>query len=137
MRAGAVLPRLHSLCPFAAFSQLQPFDTMPKESKPKKAEPKAVKAASAKTAKSTAAKAVVTEPAKKPEAPAKTAPVKADKPAKAQKPAAKAVSAGFSREDVATRAYFISERRRFSGLPGTDEDDWHQAERELEAESAL
>lgn len=104
---------------------------MPKESKPKKAEPTAAKTASAKTAKPAPVKAVVAEPVKKPAATPKPASVKV------QKSVAQSVPAGFSREDVATRAYFISERRRFSGLPGTEEDDWHQAERELASESTL
>lgn len=110
---------------------------MPKESKPKKAEPTAAKTASAKTAKPAPVKAVVAEPVKKPAATPKPASVKAAKSVKVQKAVAQSVPAGFSREDVATRAYFISERRRFSGLPGTEEDDWHQAERELASESTL
>jgi Protein of unknown function (DUF2934) len=32
------------------------------------------------------------------------------------------------------RAYFISEKRRNEGLPGDDQQDWLEAERQLKAE---
>ncbi|HEY2343703.1 MAG TPA: DUF2934 domain-containing protein [Chthoniobacteraceae bacterium] len=34
-------------------------------------------------------------------------------------------------EDIALRAYFISEKRRREGLPGDARQDWIEAEREL------
>jgi hypothetical protein len=37
-------------------------------------------------------------------------------------------------EQVQLRAYFISERRRKLGLPGSEHHDWLAAERELRAE---
>ena len=49
--------------------------------------------------------------------------------------AAPAVSS-FTREDVALRAYFISEKRRAQGLSGDEHEDWLEAERQLLAESA-
>jgi hypothetical protein len=39
-----------------------------------------------------------------------------------------------SKEEVARRAYFISERRRSLGMEGDEESDWVQAERELSEE---
>jgi hypothetical protein len=34
-------------------------------------------------------------------------------------------------EEISLKAYYIAERRRHLGLPGTPESDWLQAEREL------
>ena len=65
---------------------------------------------------------------KKPKAPA----VKAKRTTKMA--AAKVPS--FTREDVALRAYFISEKRRHHGLSGDEHQDWIEAERQLLAESA-
>lgn len=42
----------------------------------------------------------------------------------------------FTTDDIALRAYFISEKRRKLGLPGDPHQDWIEAERELTAESA-
>ncbi|EDY20412.1 hypothetical protein CfE428DRAFT_2336 [Chthoniobacter flavus Ellin428] len=42
----------------------------------------------------------------------------------------------FTREDVALRAYFISEKRRHHGIPGDEHQDWLEAERQLLTESA-
>lgn len=68
---------------------------------------------------------------KKPKAP----PAKAKRPApKATKVAAPAIPS-FTREDVALRAYFISEKRRTHGLAGDEHQDWVEAERQLLAES--
>ncbi len=41
-----------------------------------------------------------------------------------------------SNDDIALRAYFISEKRRAKGLPGDEAHDWIEAERQLRAESA-
>lgn len=66
------------------------------------------------------------------------------KPARATKPAAPkrtdapksaATSPALSQDDVALRAYFISEKRRAAGLPGDETQDWVEAERQLLAES--
>lgn len=72
------------------------------------------------------------------------------KPAAAKKPAAKkkAVKApasapkkaaiakiAFTQDDIALRAYFISEKRQKAGLPGDAHQDWVEAERQLKAES--
>jgi hypothetical protein len=37
---------------------------------------------------------------------------------------------------VALRAYYISEKRRFNGLPGDEHQDWLEAERQIAAEFA-
>ena len=42
----------------------------------------------------------------------------------------------FTQEDVALRAYFISEKRRSNGLPGDEHQDWLEAERQVAAEFA-
>ncbi len=39
-----------------------------------------------------------------------------------------------SQEDIALRAYFISEKRRQTGTPGDSAQDWLEAERQLHAE---
>lgn len=39
-------------------------------------------------------------------------------------------------EDVALRAYFLSEKRRHAGLPGDDTQDWLDAEQQLKVELA-
>ena len=74
--------------------------------------------------------------AKKPKAPAVKAKRTTAKAAPAPAtPAAPSVPT-FTREDVALRAYFISEKRRHHGLPGDEHQDWVEAERQLLAESA-
>jgi len=89
-----------------------------------------------------------------PAAPAAPATVKrAVKPAPKAKPAAKKAKAAtakakpttkkaaapakphYSQDDVALRAYFISEKRRAHGLPGDEHHDWLEAERQILAES--
>lgn len=54
-----------------------------------------------------------------------------------RKPKATAAAAkiGFSREEIALRAYFIAEDRHRHGKPGSASDDWHEAERQLRAEA--
>lgn len=42
----------------------------------------------------------------------------------------------YSQDDVALRAYFISERRQAAGLPGDAHQDWVEAERQLASEAA-
>lgn len=42
-----------------------------------------------------------------------------------------AVIGSIATEDIAMRAYYIGERRRSLGLPGSQESDWFEAEREL------
>jgi hypothetical protein len=41
-----------------------------------------------------------------------------------------------SAEDIAVRAYFISEHRRALGLGGSSETDWLEAERQLRSEAS-
>ncbi len=61
--------------------------------------------------------------AKKPAAPRKrTTP----------KPKARA----FTQEEIALRAYFVSEKRRANGLPGDEHSDWLEAERQLLGENS-
>ena len=70
---------------------------------------------------------------------AKPAPAAAAKKAvKRAAPAAKGSKkpASISSDDIALRAYFISEKRRAHGLPGDDRHDWIEAERQLRAELA-
>jgi hypothetical protein len=58
-------------------------------------------------------------------------------PAAKAKRAAKAPARAkprYTREDVARRAYFISEKRRAHGLPGDEHQDWIEAERQILAE---
>jgi hypothetical protein len=43
-------------------------------------------------------------------------------------------SRSYTADDIALRAYFISERRRADGLAGGPEEDWAEAERQLQAE---
>ena len=75
----------------------------------------------------------------KPAAKAKPAAKKAKAPlAKTKRVTKKAVAptkAGYTQEDVALRAYFISEKRHAHGLPGDEHHDWLEAERQLLAES--
>jgi hypothetical protein len=41
---------------------------------------------------------------------------------------------GYTADDIALRAYFISERRRAEGIQGGPEEDWIEAERQLQSE---
>lgn len=41
---------------------------------------------------------------------------------------------GFTRDDLALRAYFLCEKRWAAGLPGDEASDWLEAERQLLAE---
>jgi hypothetical protein len=75
--------------------------------------------------------AAITAPAAKKPAAKKTA---AKSPASGAKKAAVAKTA-FTQQDIALRAYFISEKRQKAGLPGDAHHDWIQAERQLIAES--
>jgi hypothetical protein len=101
------------------------------------------------------APAVTAVPAKA-AVPVKPAPAakRAAKPVTKAKPAAKATKAAvtktlvtkpkrtaksapsFTHEDVALRAYFISEKRHSLGLPGDEHQDWVEAERQLLAENS-
>ena len=73
--------------------------------------------------------------------PAKTTTKKTATAASAKKPAAKKPAAPkkkaakYTEDDVALRAYFISEKRRNLGLPGDSHADWIEAERQLAQES--
>ena len=79
--------------------------------------------------------------AKKTAAPAaKKAPKTATKsPGKAKtapaKPAAAAPAPVISQDQIATRAYYIGERRQTMGWPGDPSTDWIEAEAQLIAEA--
>jgi hypothetical protein len=96
----------------------------------------------AKKSKAEAAPKVVK--AKKSAAPAaKTAPKTATKsaakaksaPAKAAKPAAPEPAPVITQDQIATRAYYIGERRQTMGWPGDPSSDWIEAEAQLIAEA--
>ncbi|MGC3988203.1 MAG: hypothetical protein QM796_00695 [Chthoniobacteraceae bacterium] len=82
-------------------------------------------------------------PAKKPAAKktaTKAAPAAAKAPKKAakapaRKPAALPPAPAPSYDDIALRAYFISEKRQQLGLPGDSSQDWVEAERQLVGEA--
>lgn len=72
-----------------------------------------------------------------PVAPLSASPAE-DKPAKKtlRKTTAKAANKpAFTTDDIALRAYFISEKRQKLGLPGDAHQDWLEAERQLLTES--
>jgi hypothetical protein len=85
--------------------------------------PKKAKKTSASPAKKTASKTKAAKPVRKPAA--RKAPLR--KSAAPRRRAVVAVTA----EDIALKAYYLGERRRHLGLPGSPESDWLQAEREL------
>ena len=64
----------------------------------------------------------------------KAAPAK-KAPRKAKSADAAATTADPTDEEIRTRAYFISERRRRFGLPGDANSDWIEAKRQLLYES--
>ena len=69
-------------------------------------------------------------------APAKSAAKKkpASKGSKTSKTATKVKAVSFSTDDIALRAYFISESRSRNGIPGDSHSDWLEAERQLRSE---
>ena len=71
--------------------------------------------------------------APKPKLAGKTRAASAGKKAK---PTARVATPAYTREDIALRAYFISEKRRANGVHGDEHQDWLEAERQLAAESA-
>lgn len=78
--------------------------------------------------------AKVEEPPQKPKKTAarKSAPTSRTKAESSPAPAvAKRVP---TTEEIALRAYFLSEKRQTEGLPGSSEGDWLEAERQLLAE---
>lgn len=56
-------------------------------------------------------------------------------PAKLAKPAASAPAPVISQDQIATRAYYIGERRQTMGWPGDPSTDWIEAEAQLIAEA--
>jgi septal ring-binding cell division protein DamX len=76
--------------------------------------------------------ALKTEPAPM-EAPAKKKPAAKTKKKAVKKPAAKK-AVKISSEEIALRAYFISEHRHHHGIHGDAHSDWIEAERQLKAE---
>ena len=100
----------------------------------KKAEP-AKKSETAKASPKPAAKKPKTTAAAKtakPSAPRKKAASKADGKSVAVK---KNTRPAISRDEIARRAYFISEKRHRLGLHGDSAQDWLQAEQELIGET--
>jgi hypothetical protein len=86
--------------------------------------------------KSAAAPAAVTVKTPAAAKPAVQKPAATKTKARAAKATAvKTTAFGASREQIALRAYFISEKRRTLGLPGNEHQDWLQAEAELVAEA--
>jgi len=69
-------------------------------------------------------------------APAKSAAKKkpASKGSKTSKTATKVKAVSFSTDDIALRAYFISEKRHRLGIHGDEHSDWVEAERQLRKE---
>jgi hypothetical protein len=59
--------------------------------------------------------------------PVSTAPSRRSAPTKPTAPS-------FTQADIALRAYFISEQRRSTGAAGNEQQDWIEAERQLQAE---
>lgn len=72
-------------------------------------------------------KTPASRPKKKSLEPAKAKPKKATRTRRASKPTAP------TQEEIALKAYFISEERQKKGIPGSHEDDWLEAERQLKA----
>lgn len=118
-------------------AESNPEPAAPVTPKPIRAKPVPPIAATGKA--KSAAKAAVKSKASKSQAKpaAKKKPVK-----KVAKPKASLVKAAprklspISREKVALRAYFIAEKRHRLGWPGSEHQDWLQAEAELLAERA-
>jgi len=88
------------------------------EAKPKEVKAKKSAAPAAKTAPKTATKSA---------AKAKSAPAKAAKP--------DAPAPVITQDQIATRAYYIGERRQTMGWPGDPSSDWIEAEAQLIAEA--
>lgn len=66
----------------------------------------------------------------------KKAAAPARRTAKPKTPRAPAPVPPPSTDDIATRAYYLAEKRRTDGLPGDEQQDWIEAERQLRAEAA-
>jgi hypothetical protein len=60
-----------------------------------------------------------------------------DKLKRTTKSPTEATARGYTQDDIALRAYFISEKRNEQGLPGTQEEDWLEAERQLIEENQV
>jgi hypothetical protein len=101
------------------------------KSKPEVAVKRAIKSAEKPIAVATPPPKAVPAPAPVESKPTKTA-VKTKKVVKKASP----VRPAFTQEDVALRAYFISEKRHSNGLPGDEHQDWLEAERQITAEFA-
>lgn len=93
---------------------------------PLSAVPKVAKKASAKSSKPAAKKAAGTTRKRKP-AVTGSASTSAAKNGTRRTP---------SDEEIRIRAYFIAERRMQHGIPGSEAEDWLEARRQLESESA-
>ncbi len=98
---------------------------MPAKKSKAEAAPKVVKA------KKTAAPAAKTAPKAAPKSAAKVKSA----PAPAAKTPAPEPSPVITRDQIATRAYYIGERRQTMGWPGDPSSDWIEAEAQLLAEA--
>ena len=101
--------------------------------KKSKAEPKTKEVKAKKPAAPAAKKSPKT--ATKSPSKAQAAPAKLAKLAKLAKPAAPAPASVISQDQIATRAYYIGERRQTMGWPGDPSTDWIEAEAQLIAEA--
>jgi hypothetical protein len=84
-----------------------------------------------------AVQAVLTRPKRATKSPAPAKVGKSPRPAADTGAGAskKKSAPGFTRDEIALRAYFIAEKRRARGLPGDEHQDWIEAERQLAAKS--
>lgn len=100
-----------------------------KKKKEKEEEPKEVKV------KKTVKSKVISEekPVSEEKAPEKPTAAAAPKPKKAAAKTVKKkpVVVEITYEEISLRAYFIAENRNKLGLPGSEHDDWVEAERQL------
>ena len=99
--------------------------------KKSKAPAKVKEASSPAKAKKTAASAAK----KAPKTVTKTAGKAKASTAKASKPAATETAPVITQDQIATRAYYIGERRQRMGWPGDPSSDWIEAEAQLIAEA--
>jgi hypothetical protein len=80
--------------------------------------------------------ALIEKPKRNAKAPAPRTASAAPNPAASRRAGAgtTAKTPSFTQSDIALRAYFISEQRRSTGAAGNEQQDWIEAERQLQAE---
>jgi len=98
---------------------------------PKTTKKTATKKASAKPAKKAAKKTSPAQPSAARTSAVTATPARVMTRKRGGKTEITAVIGSVTSEDIATRAYFIGERRRHLGLPGDPQSDWLEAERQL------